>query len=424
MRNLSLILSLIFTMALASAASAETIIRATVVIADGYLDVEAGRIISPAVIVVSDGKIIAVNPASLPESDEVIDLSGQILLPGLIDVHTHLTFELTGDWVGRKVKENAADAALWGARNARKTLLAGFTTVRNLGATGFADVALMHAVDKGFVPGPRIIPSGHSISITGGHCDTTGLAPGILERDYRSGVADGPDEVTKAVRYQIKHGAKVIKVCATAGVLSFEGPVGAQQMSDAELAAAVTEAHRHGLKVAAHAHGAEGIKAAIRAGVDSVEHGSLADDEGRRLAKKNGTYIIMNTYPPGQIDIDALPAQLQPKARLVFPTRERNFTKAVKAGLLLPYGTDAGVYPHGLNANQFLAKVNLGQDPADAIRAATTLATELLGVEDRGRIAVGLLADIIAVPGNPLEDIALLENVSFVMKGGEVYKTP
>lgn len=419
MRGFSLILSLIFAVALTSAADAQTIIRA-----DGYLDVAAGRIISPAVIVVDDNKITAVNPASLPEGAEVIDLPGHILLPGLIDVHTHITSEKTGDWVGRKVKENAVDAALWGARNARKTLMAGFTTIRNLGAWGFADVALMRAVDKGFVPGPRIIPAAHSLGTTGGHCDTTGLAPGILERDYRSGVSDGVDEVVKAVRYQIKHGAKVIKFCATAGVFSFEGPAGAQQYSLAEMRAIVEEAHRHGVKVAAHAHGAEGIKTAIRAGVDSVEHGSLMDDEGRRLAKKNGTYIIMNTYPPGQIDIDAMPAELQPKARRIFPTRERNFTKAVKAGLLLPYGTDAGVYPHGLNGNQFLAKVNLGMDPADAIRSATTLAIELLDLDDRGRIATGLLADIIAVNGNPLEDIALLEDVSFVMKDGEVYKTP
>ena len=416
---LSLILSLIFTTATIGVASAETVIRA-----DGYLDVAAGRIISPAVIVVNDGMITAVNPPSEPEGADEILLPGQTLLPGLIDVHTHITSDIAGDWLGRKVKEGAADAALRGARNARLTLMAGFTTIRNLGAVGFADVALMHAIEKGFVPGPRIIPAAHSLGTTGGHCDTTGLAPGILERDYKSGVADGVDEVVKAVRYQIKHGAKVIKFCATAGVLSFEGPVGAQQYSLAEMQAIVEEAHRHGVKVAAHAHGTEGIKTAIRAGVDSVEHGSLMDDEGRRLAKKNGTYIIMNTYPPGQIDIDALPAQLQPKARRVFPARERNFTKAVKAGLLLPYGTDAGVYPHGLNGNQFLAKVNLGMAPADAIRSATTLAIELLGVDDRGQIAQGLLADIIAVGGNPLEDIALLENVSFVMKGGEIYKAP
>lgn len=419
MRRFLLTVSLFFAAILTSAASAETIIRA-----DGYLDVEAGHIISPAVIVVDGNRITAVNPDSLPEGADEITLPGHILLPGLIDVHTHLTSDISGDWVIRKVKEGPAGAALRGAKNARLTLMAGFTTVRNLGSGGFADVALMHAIEKGFVPGPRIIPAGHSLGTTGGHCDTTGFAPGILERDYRSGVADGVDEVVKAVRYQIKHGAKVIKFCATAGVLSFEGPVGAQQYSLEEMKAIVTEAHRHGVKVAAHAHGTEGIKTAIRAGVDSVEHGSLADDEGRRLAKKNGTYIIMNTYPPGQIDIDALPAELQPKARFVFPRRERNFTKAIKAGLLLPYGTDAGVYPHGLNGNQFLAKVNLGQDPADAIRSATTVAIALLSVDDRGRIAAGLLADIIAVSENPLENIAILENVAFVMKDGEVYKAP
>jgi len=404
---------------LATAALADTVLRA-----DGYLDVAAGRIISPAVIVVADGHIRAVNPPGVPDGVPTIDLPGQVLLPGLIDVHTHLTMEISGDWVTRPVRETMADAALRGAAHARRTLLAGFTTVRDLGGVGGADVALMRAIGRGDVIGPRMIPARNSLSITGGHCDTTGFAPGVLEGGADQGLADGIDEVLKAVRYQIKHGAKVIKICATAGVLSFEGPAGAQQYPEATLRAAAEEAHRHGLKIAAHAHGTEGIKAAIRAGIDSIEHSSLIDAEGLKLAKEQGTYLVFNIYPPGVVDIDALPAPLQAKARYVFPRREKNFTKAVKAGVKLPFGTDAGVYRHGLNAQQFAVKLRLGQKPADAIRSATTVAAELIDRPDRGRLAPGLLADIVAVAGNPLDNIRLLENVTFVMKGGTVYKRP
>jgi imidazolonepropionase-like amidohydrolase len=396
----------------------------TIIRADGYVDVKAGKVVKPAIIYIEDNKIIAINPDELPDNAKEISLPGQILLPGLIDMHTHLTNSIAGDWTNRPVRETSADAAYRGAKNARKTLLAGFTTVRNLGSNGFVDIALEHAIQKGFVMGPRIIPAGYSLGITGGHCDTTGFIPGLLERDYRTGVADGIDEVTKAVRYQIKHGAKVIKFCATAGILSFEGPAGAQQYSQAEMDAIVTEAHRHGIKVAAHAHGAKGIKAAIRAGVDSVEHASLADDEARKLAKEKGTYFVMNIYPPGQVDIDALPEPLQVKARYVFPRREQNFTKAVKAGIKMAYGTDAGVYPHGNNANQFAVKVSLGQSSQDAIRSATLWAVDLLDIKDRGKLEANKLADIIAVPGNPLDDISLLEQVSFVMKDGNTYKMP
>jgi imidazolonepropionase-like amidohydrolase len=392
----------------------------TVIEADAYLDVVRGELIRPAVIVIDGEHIVTVNPDDMPDGADIVDLGGHILLPGLIDVHTHLTMDISAGWRERAVRDTAGDRALRGARNAKRTIEAGFTTVRDVGGRQFADIALARAIDEGFVPGPRMIPSAHSLSITGGHCDTTGFAPGIGERDFRSGVADGVDELLKAVRYQIKHGAKVIKICATAGVLSSEGPAGAQQYSDEELRAAVEETHRHGLKIAAHAHGTEGIKAAVRAGVDSVEHGSLLDDEAIILFKENGTYLVMNIYPPGVVKMDTLSAHNRAKAEYIFPRREKSFQQALKAGLKLPFGTDAAVYPHGLNAQQFAVKVGLGQDPADAIRSATVLAAELLGKDDRGSIQAGLLADLIAVDGNPLEDVRELEDVRFVMKGGDI----
>ncbi len=397
----------------------------TVLRADGMLDVDAGRVITPATLVIEDDRIVAVNPASVPAGATEIDLSGLVLAPGLIDVHTHLTMQISGDWTNRKVRETSEDAALRGVAHARKTLLAGFTTVRDVGAfVAGPDIALMHAIERGDVIGPRMFPARQSISITGGHCDSTGFVPGVLEERPEDGTADGIDEVLQAIRYQIKHGAKVIKICATAGVLSFEGPVGAQQYSDAELRAAVEETHRHGLKIAAHAHGTEGIKAAIRAGVDSVEHGSLLDDEAIELFKKHDTYLVMNIYPPGVVDVENLPPVSREKAKYVFPRREKSFTRAVKAGVKMAYGTDAGVYAHGLNAQQLAVRVRLGMQPVEAIRSATIYAADLLGVDDRARIAPGLLADLIAVPGDPIEDVRRFEDVRFVMKGGEIFKSP
>src|SRR5215213_9351190 len=278
-----------------------------VVRAARMVDVTRGQLVAPAVVVISGDKIRSVGAADVPAGARTIDLGDLTLLPGLIDAHTHLTSDISGDWVTRSVRELPADAALRGARNARVTLLAGFTTVRDVGAGGFADISLMKAIDAGMVPGPRIIPSAHAIGITGGHCDETGWAPGVNELSWRDGVADGVDEVVKAVRYQIKHGARVIKVCATAGVLSFDATVGAQQLSDEEMRPIVEEATRHGLKVAAHAHGSQGILAAVKAGVASIEHGSMLTDEIIALMKKRGTYLVPTAYLLTAMPMDALP---------------------------------------------------------------------------------------------------------------------
>jgi len=287
---------------------------------------------------------------------------------------------------------------------------------------GFADVSLMKAIDAGMVEGPRIFPVANAIGITGGHCDDTGWAPGVNERGPKDGVADGVDEAVKAVRYQIKHGAKVIKVCATAGVLSFDATLGAQQLSDAELQAIVQEATRHGLKVAAHAHGTEGIKAAVRAGVASIEHGSMLDDQAIDLMKRNGTYLVPTAYLLTTFKFESLPPPIAAKAKQVIPLAQASHRRAIRAGVKIAFGTDAAVYPHGDNAREFAVYVGYGMRPADAIRTATVNAADLLGVTDRGVIAAGKLADLIAVRGNPLEDVRVLEQVPWVMKGGEVVK--
>ncbi|HJO02364.1 MAG TPA: amidohydrolase family protein [Acidobacteriota bacterium] len=392
---------------------------ATVVLrAARMLDVVEGRLIEPGVVAVTKGRISAVG--QVPPDATVIELGDTTLLPGFIDLHTHLGGDIDAQSFNRRVRETEVDAAFRATSNARKTLLAGFTTVRDFG--GQVTVALGRAVEAGMVVGPHVVPSRNSIGVTGGHCDVTGLAPGVLETSWRDGIADGPDEVVKAVRYQIKHGAKVIKTCATAGVLSFEESVGAQQYSFAELEAMVQEAARHGIKVAAHAHGTEGIRAAVQAGVASIEHGSILDTDTIELMKEKGTYLVPTTYLTGAIDFDALPPLLRSKAERILPLARESLAQAIAAGVKIGFGTDAGVFPHGDNAGEFAALVERGMDPLAALRSATIEAAAVLGVTDRGTIQVGRLADLIAVPGNPLENIRATEHVSFVMLAGTVAK--
>jgi imidazolonepropionase-like amidohydrolase len=412
------------TLAFTAACVASAVGQLTVIRAARYLDVESGRYVAPAVVVIEGERIAAVGQSAgdLADGARMIDLGDMTLLPGLMDMHTHLCYSIEGDWVHRGVKEGPADWALRGAHNARATLNAGFTTVRDLGAGGFADISLMKAIDNKFVIGPRMFPAGHALSITGGHADRTGYAPQLGEQGIENGTANGVDECVESVRYQIKYGAKVIKICATAGVLSFEGPVGAQQYSYEEMRAIVEEAARHGYKVAAHAHGSEGILAAVKAGVASIEHGSMLTDEIIALMKANGTYHVPTSYLVDAIDLDNLPPPIRAKAESILPLARESLKKSIAAGLKIAFGTDAAVFPHGDNAKEFAVYVKLGMSPADAIRTATVHAADLLGVDDRGVIWPGKLADLIAVKGDPLNDVTALESVPFVMKGGEVYK--
>ncbi len=390
------------------------------------LDVVEGELLRDRVIVVRDERIAGIAASEdidIPEGAEVIDLSGYTVLPGLIDMHVHLVGNAEAQGYAQ-LADSLPRATLHGAANARRTLEAGFTSVRNVGAGGFADIALRDAIDAGDLPGPRMRASGPSVGITGGHCDSN-LLPAEYE-DYSGGVADGPWEIRKRIRDNIKYGADVIKFCATGGVLSRGTSVGVQQYTEEEMAALVDEAQRRGRRVAAHAHGTEGIKAAIRAGVDSVEHASLIDDDGIRLARDAGTFLVMDVYVSTYIlemgeAAGFLPESLE-KERIVGEAQRNNFRKAHEAGVRIAFGSDAGVYPHGINARQFAYMVRYGMTPLQAIRAATVDAAELLGWPlDVGRIEEGAYADIIAVRGNPLDDVRLLEDVRFVMKGGEVH---
>jgi imidazolonepropionase-like amidohydrolase len=392
----------------------------TVVRAARMLDVTSGQLLRNVSVVVTGNRITAVNPATTPAGARTIDLGDVTLLPGFIDLHTHLPGEIGANMITEVVTNTSVDAAFRAARFGRVTAMAGFTTVRDFG--GDVTVALGKAVERGDVIAPHIVPSRNALGITGGHCDVTGFAPGILEQGIEHGVANGPWEVVEAVRYQVKHGAQVIKTCATAGVLSLEGPVGAQQYTYEELKAMVDEASRHGIRVAAHAHGTEGIKAAVRAGVATIEHGSMLDDEAIAMMKERGTWLVPTTYLADRINLAVLPALIRSKAETVLPLMRKSLEKAIAAGVKVAFGTDAGVYPHGENAKEFAVYVKLGMTPLAALRSATSDAALALGKDDRGVIAAGKLADLVAVPGDPLQDITATERVAWVMLGGTVIR--
>ena len=353
----------------------------------------------------------------------LVDLSRLTLIPGLMDSHVHLigNTKLKGY---ESIGESSYLSTIYGVDNAKKTLLAGFTTVRNVGAGNYADVALKQAIDRGLVSGPTMIVSGPALGITGGHCDSN-----ILPYDYEhksQGVADGPWEVRKMVRKNRKYGANLIKFCATGGVMSKNTNVNNKQYTLEEMQAIVDEAHSHGMKVAAHAHGLEGIKTAIIAGVDSIEHASYIDDETIELSKQKGTYLSMDIYVSDFIlgegkDQGILEESLQ-KERVVGKIQRQNFRKSVNANAKISFGTDAGIYPHGKNAIQFKYMVEWGMTPLQAIQASTIKTAELFGLANIGNLKEGFEADIVGVEGNPLEDITVLEDVSFVMKDGVIFK--
>jgi imidazolonepropionase-like amidohydrolase len=390
------------------------------------LDVRAGRLLNNQLILWDkDGLITSTGAANSALSGVVpIDLSGSTCLPGLIDVHTHVTSDpQNSGYKGLGI--STPREAVIGVKNARLLLLSGFTSIRNVGASHYTDVAVRDGINAGEIPGPRLMISGPPLTITGGHCDEN-LLPS--EFNYKAeGVADGPWAVRQKVREVIKFGADVIKICASGGVLSKGGHPGVEQYTLEEMQAIVSEAHRLGRKVAAHAHGAESIKDAIRAGIDSVEHCSFIDDEGIRLAKERDTYLVFDIYNDDYIlsqgeKNGVLPESLEKERQLGRLQRE-NFRKAFQAGARMAFGTDAGVYPHGDNAKQFAKMVEWGMKPIDAIQSATINAADLLGLSDKvGVLEKGHYADIVAVRGNPLDDITILEHVSFVMKGGTVYR--
>ena len=403
--------------------------KRTVVRPGRVLDVRTGELRPSQAIVIEGEKILQMGPAGEVKpaaGDTTIDLPEATLLPGLIDAHTHLTFDLNSlGYTGLGI--STAREALHGARNARRTLEAGFTTVRNVGARDYADIALRDAINDGDVVGPRMVASGPALGITGGHCDENLLPPAF--HFFSSGVADGIEAVQHKVREVIKYGADVIKICATGGVLSKGDDPNASQFTLEEMKAVVADAHRLGRRVAAHAHGAEGVRWASEAGVDSVEHGHLMDDAAIATLKKNGTWLVptlfLTEYMQQNMERSDVPEFSRQKMRWIAGAAQQNAKKAFDAGVKVAFGTDAAVYPHGLNAGEFHVYVKLGMTPLAAIQTATINAADLLGgtwTKQAGTVEPGKFADLVAVDGDPTKDVTILEHVKFVMKGGVVYK--
>ncbi|MBX3313313.1 MAG: amidohydrolase family protein [Actinobacteria bacterium] len=400
----------------------------------GVLDVDAGEVLEGAVVVVEGTTITAVTDeaGAATGADRVIDLPDLTLVPGLMDMEVDLVLGGPGAGLTDPVRLDPVKMGLRAVVNGRRTLRAGFTTVRNLGLfikTGgyMVDVDLAEAIDAGWFEGPRVIPAGHAICPTGGHLDPSaqsGLAPGIMPMTVEEGIADGVDEVRKAVRYQIAHGAKLIKCCASGGVMSPTGPPGAQQYSTEELAAIADEAHRRGLRVATHCHGDTAVNAAIDAGIDCIEHGMMITDDTIQRLVDTGTFLVSTAALTENWDISHQPKALQAKAAEVFPKAKESLAKAIEAGVKVALGTDAPAIWHGRNAEELEVLVRRGMTPLGAIRAATTVSAELIDREDLGRITAGTLADIVGVAGDPLTDISAFRSVAFVMKDGAVVREP
>ena len=390
------------------------------------LDVKSGKVLADQILLIENGKIVSIGAAaeSKPPAAAVrVELPNATVLPGLIDAHTHITFDPKFGYETLAI--SAPREALTGAKNARVTLLAGFTTIRNVGASDFTDVALRDAINAGDVPGPRMLVSGPALGITGGHCDNNMLP--FEWHATEDGVADGIAAVQHKVRENIKYGSDLIKICATGGVLSLGDNPQASQYTLEEMKAIVADAHRLGRKVAAHAHGAQGIQWAAEAGVDSIEHGSYIDDAGIATMKEHGTYLVPTLYLGDWMLENAesthMPAPLLAKAKDVIPAARKNIAHAFSSGVKVAFGTDAAVYPHGLNAHEFAVMVKLGLTPLQAVQAATINAADLLGWSGKvGTLEPGAWGDIIAVDGDPTKDVTTLEHVKFVMKGGEVVK--
>jgi imidazolonepropionase-like amidohydrolase len=394
------------------------------------IDVVSGTALKNQIILIDGDTIQAVGSSlNIPAETEIIDLSNATVLPGLIDCHTHITSQTGNDYYADIFRQTPVDIAIKAHIYAKRTLEAGFTTCRDLGASALVDISLRNAINNGSIEGPRLQVATMFIGSTGSHGDLNGFSPYIDFNfpAHMSGIADGVDGVREQVRYNVKYGADVIKFGASAGVLSEEESVGAPQYSQEEMNAIVDEARRWGRKACAHAHGTEAIKMAVKAGVASVEHGSIMDDECMQLMKQKGTYydptIFVGDYVVQEFAKKGYPEKIINKAKLITPEVAASFNKAVKAGVKISFGTDAGVFPHGLNAKQFAYMVKYGQTPMQAIQSATMVSAELLGWNKKiGSLEKGKFADIIAVRTNPLDDIKILENISFVMKGGIVYK--
>jgi imidazolonepropionase-like amidohydrolase len=430
MKTIAAVLLLAASHALAQPSAPAATPKPIVLRAARMFDGTSDTIIRNGAVVVQGNRIVAAGAnVAVPANAQVIDLGDVTLLPGLIDSHVHLTDETTDNYyLGyfQSLMRQPAEQAILATTFARKTIDAGFTTVRNVGASDYIDVGLRNAINNGWTVGPRMLVAVHAIGATAGHGDSDPIPPskGIPPLGPIDGVCNGPAECRAAVRYQIKYGADVIKFMPSGGVLSLSDPVDAPELSQDEMNAIVEESHHWGRKVAAHCHGDAAAKMAILAGVDSIEHGSFIKPETLTLMRDKGVYLVPTLMAGEWLSerLDKYPAAIATKAKAAVAARSEMFRNALKLGVKIAFGTDAAVYPHGMNGKEFALMTGLGMSPAAALHSAMTVAASLLGVDDRATLAAGKLADIIAVPGNPLDDIKVMERVAFVMKDGVVVK--